>query len=740
MQTQLDTLAELAKAAFTEPADKESLALAARILRETTEASEVLIVYAEEESLLTCRDAAEGIDAEISQKGLAFVQRGVVHFGGPVAFRLNGHRVEDFITAYTDEEREFLAFPLPTTEAASEMCILRGPWEQSQRRSVVHFMESAVPALTLLLERIVNAERGHRQRQQLQTLANAAQVLTQSEDMESALAGLATAIAASSGFDFASIDVYDAATDHFTSRVINEARWSGGSLAAFWRSTLNPDTPDAPYLEAVTSRKPVLLLDLQNDERVPEPIREFFKRSLLTSAGMFPMLFQDEPMGVMAVTSYRPHTFPPEEIVYLQGLAAQAATALKAMRTHSELIASQNRLRQYAQRIERQRTELRQRAEKLRQMASTDALTGVHNYGHLHETIDRQVAHAQHSGTSLALILADVDDFKFYNDTYGHLAGDHALKSIAEALVSGCRPTDLVGRYGGDEFMIILPETDRGGALTVAERIVDQIAELNLQPDPQSDPIPLQLAIGIAIYPDDGSTKDQLIAHADAALYESKSRTSAEKKITLAHEQEEDEVVRYPTSAFGVLDALVRAVDRKDHYTKRHSEREAEYAVLMGEALKLSSQSQRALRIAGLLHDLGKIGIPDRLLRKPGPLTEEERGVMQQHVILTERIIGGVPHLADVLSAASHHHERYDGQGYPRGLKGQDIPLLGRILAIADAYSAMTLDRPYRKAISRAAAIRELRRHSGSQFDPELVEIFVNEVIPRIEAQWAKAA
>ncbi|GAF78748.1 unnamed protein product, partial [marine sediment metagenome] len=152
------------------------------------------------------------------------------------------------------------------------------------------------------------------------------------------------------------------------------------------------------------------------------------------------------------------------------------------------------------------------------------------------------------------------------------------------------------------------------------------------------------------------------------------------------------------------------------------------------------SQSQRALRIAGLLHDLGKIGIPDHLLRKPGPLTDTERSVMRQHVLLTERIVGGVPQLTDVLAAAANHHERYDGSGYPRGLKGEEIPLLGRILAIADAFSAMTMDRPYRKALSWSTAVQELRQNTGTQFDPAMVEAFINEVLPQIDQEKAKAA
>jgi len=698
------------------------------------------MVYAEDQDFLIRQDGGGGPELEFSQNGLWILQRQLTQADGPVGFSLHGHRLEEFAPAET-EQREFLAFSIPFSGSSSEMCILRGPWDKKGWAAALRFVGAALPSLVVLFDRFLNAERAHRQRNQLAALASAGQLLIHSQDAAGALEDIATALAASTGYDFVSIDVYDASAERFVLRIINEARMSSGSLAQFWRDTLNPDHPDPRYVRVVQTRQPLLMPDLQNDERVPEPAREFFQRALLRSSALFPMLFQDEMLGVMAVVSFRPHTFPDEEIRYLQGLAAEVATALKAMRTHRELVESREWLQRYARRIERQQAKLRQQAKTLQEMASTDALTGLRNYGDLHDTTDRLLARAHNTAEPLAIIVADVDDFKLYNDTYGHLAGDSALKSIAEALSRACRPTDIIGRYGGDEFMVILPNTDQGRAVKVAERLLERVAQLQLRPEPGAEAIPLQLAVGVAVYPDDGTTKEELIAHADAAVYESKARPALEEKITLAHEEGTDaELLRYPTSAFGVLHGLVRAVDRKDHYTKRHSEREAEYAVLMGQALKLSSQSQRALRIAGLLHDLGKIGIPDHLLRKPGPLSETERSVMQQHVILTERIVGGVPQLTDVLAAAVNHHEWYDGTGYPRGLKGEEIPLLGRILAIADAFSAMTMDRPYRKAMSWSVAIQELRRSAGTQFDAALVEAFINEVLPQIDQEKAKAA
>jgi HD-GYP domain-containing protein (c-di-GMP phosphodiesterase class II) len=166
-------------------------------------------------------------------------------------------------------------------------------------------------------------------------------------------------------------------------------------------------------------------------------------------------------------------------------------------------------------------------------------------------------------------------------------------------------------------------------------------------------------------------------------------------------------------------------VDKRDRYTRRHSEDVTEYSLMIAEELGLSEDTTRTLRLAGLLHDLGKIGIPDAILRKPGRLTDEEHEVMKQHPVLGWLIVSAIPNLSETLPAIRHHHERYDGRGYPDGLAGEEIPLLGRLMAVADAFSAMTTDRPYRKGMPYADAVSELRRGRGTQWDPEYVDAFL---------------
>ena len=359
--------------------------------------------------------------------------------------------------------------------------------------------------------------------------------------------------------------------------------------------------------------------------------------------------------------------------------------------------------------------------QELRRQAETDALTGLINHRTIQERLDAELEVAAAQGQPLAVMMIDIDDFKLFNDTYGHLIGDQILRLTSQTLREVCRAGDVAARYGGDEFIMLLPQTDRAAATMVARRLLDALTDRGVTVAGH-ETLPLALSIGVATFPEDAVLLHDLLSHADAALYETKR--CGGNGVHVVEETPDEE--QTGTTTFSALQGLVNAVDAKDRYTREHSDAVTQGALLLAKQLDLSAETCSALRIAGLLHDVGKIGIPDRILRKPGRLTANEYQIMQQHVALSELIIKEVPHLVDVLSAVAAHHERYDGRGYPRGLKGEEIPLLGRIMALADACSAMLLSRPYRKGMSWLAVTAELRRGAGTQFDPALIELFIS--------------
>jgi HD-GYP domain-containing protein (c-di-GMP phosphodiesterase class II) len=291
------------------------------------------------------------------------------------------------------------------------------------------------------------------------------------------------------------------------------------------------------------------------------------------------------------------------------------------------------------------------------------------------------------------------------------------------------RQEDVVARYGGDEFVVCLVGSDAAGAIRFADRVR---ADLSLRQHAAGGEtrMPIRLSVGVASYPGDAEQANDLVGIADVRLYESKLQGG--DLVTAGNRAAHD-----PATHEGIMDVLrglVTAVDNKDRYTRKHSEHVTVHSLAIGQALGLADDRLRTIRVAAMLHDVGKIGVPDRLLRKPGPLDESELAVVRQHVELGEMIIRDVPNIAEVLQAVGAHHERIDGKGYPRGLSGDEIPLLGRILAVADAYSAMTTDRPYRRALGPRAGRNELLRVAGTQLDRDLVLVFVRKLDAELSA------
>lgn len=356
-----------------------------------------------------------------------------------------------------------------------------------------------------------------------------------------------------------------------------------------------------------------------------------------------------------------------------------------------------------------------------RRLADKDPVTGLFNhrtaYRRLHTELERHIR----VDKPMSVLMMDLDNFKLFNDTYGHPAGDEVLKRVSGLLRKSCRETDTVARYGGDEFLVILPETALRQAVRCAERIQANLARERFRCE-DSAPLPIGFSYGIASFPDDAREVMELVSIADANLYQSK--TAGGNQITARGSSPTDNGLVY-VKGFDLFRAMVAAIDNKDGYTRKHSEEVTAYSLEIAKAMELGDEMLQTIQVSGLLHDVGKIGVPDHILRKPGRLTDEEFNVMQQHPVFGALIVGAIPGMDHVVLGVRHHHERYDGRGYPDRLAGDQIPLIGRIMAVADAYSAMTTSRPYRKGLTERQSLGEIQKGLGTQFDPEIGALFI---------------
>ncbi len=372
----------------------------------------------------------------------------------------------------------------------------------------------------------------------------------------------------------------------------------------------------------------------------------------------------------------------------------------------------------------------------LRRRSTTDALTGLFNHRHFHERLDAEVTRAEREGGSLSVAIMDVDDFDRVNNIYGHAVGDRRLHSIAERLSDSARGSDIVCRVGGDEFAVVMPDTDPIEAYKVCLRLQDEMCE----PDGVC-PLTTSVSIGIASVPAHARSREELVQKADGALYWAKFHGREQVVIFDADLVQalgpEQRIAMLREEAYlNMVHLLAAAVDARDQYTRRHSANVASLVVALAGDLAFSAQHTAHLETAALLHDIGKIGIPDALLRKESPLSGPERASVAEHPQLATRILSAIPR-REILPWIESHHERWDGSGYPIGLAGEDIPLEARMIALCDAYDAMTTDRPYREASSPASARAELLEHAGTQFDPQLTARFVEMLERRHEAPQA---
>jgi diguanylate cyclase (GGDEF)-like protein len=369
------------------------------------------------------------------------------------------------------------------------------------------------------------------------------------------------------------------------------------------------------------------------------------------------------------------------------------------------------------------RDRIQELVTRLTDAARTDPLTGLLNRRALEELFEIELDRSARTGRPLSVIVGDLDRFKIVNDRLGHQQGDQTLQALASELGRWKRRIDMAARVGGEEFALLLPETDERGAFLVAERL--RRATKRLFAD---GPFNLTISFGVASFPDHGEDAEMVLRAADQALYAAKNMGrdrsviySAEVSRMLSQSNGEGSVDELRLAT--VL-SVAEALDIRDTGSANHSQAVGRYAHMAAEELGLEPDRAERVRLAGLLHDVGKIGVSDAMLVKPGPLDEDEWKEMRTHPEIAARLLAGTE-FEDLRTWILSHHERIDGSGYPHGLEGDQIPLEARILAVADAWEAMTADRVYSGPLSEAAAREELIAGSGTQFDAKVVEAFL---------------
>jgi diguanylate cyclase (GGDEF)-like protein len=377
--------------------------------------------------------------------------------------------------------------------------------------------------------------------------------------------------------------------------------------------------------------------------------------------------------------------------------------------------------------------------EQLVERANADGLTGLYNHRYFQERLTAEFARSSRYDHPLSLLMLDIDRFKAFNDEHGHPLGDVVLCDLAAIMVESLLESDISARYGGEEFVVLLPETAVDEAMLIAERLRQSVEKRQFR-GVGGLIVPVTVSVGVASYPDHAVGKDQLLKCADIALYKAKS--DGRNAVACYSEETMPQPLADPYKLYVLLhandlktiEALAGAVDAKYHLPPCYSVTVATAAAQVAREMDMSEDDRAAVYLAALLRDVGQVAIPDSILSKAGALQGAERKQIEQHPVLGHAIIQKSSHLQSVLPAVLHHHERFDGSGYPYGLAGKDIPLAARVISVVDAYQSMISERPHRKQMTPAEALVELDRNAGTQFDPDVVRVFSRMLAAREEA------
>jgi diguanylate cyclase (GGDEF)-like protein len=524
--------------------------------------------------------------------------------------------------------------------------------------------------------------RMHARAKQDRALVRAARALNASLDLGDVLRTLAREAALALDGDISGVYLGNAETGGVAAAGYNVPdEWHGIILAA----------GEGAGGQALATGRPFTTSDYETESgaAMHEVLRPF------RSAVAVPMTWNDELKGAISIGWTQLRRIDAEDVRTLEAIADLATVACCNAETY----------------------------EEIQQAARTDALTGLLNHGAMQVRLREEIARARRDGTPLTCVILDLDDFKRVNDSRGHAAGDELLRGVAELLQAELRPYDQVARYGGDEFVLLLPGSDEAAACQVADRVRDAMIAQTL---PDSE---LALAgacsLGVAQW-HDPLDAETLLEHADRALMLAKRTGKGRVAVANADVERELALVHAESGSPSAVQALAAAIEERDSYSREHSDEVVHLA--RGVAMILGMPTQKVERIAhaALLHDVGKLAVPHEILHKRGSLTPEEWKVIAEHPVAGERILLRIPELARIAPIVRHEHEHWDGSGYPDRLRAHSIPVGSRIILACDAYEAMITERPYRPAMTRAEALAELRRGCGTIFDPEVIEALLD--------------
>jgi diguanylate cyclase (GGDEF)-like protein len=445
--------------------------------------------------------------------------------------------------------------------------------------------------------------------------------------------------------------------------------------------------------KAVETKQVLFTKDAAQDKGVADSHKPYLEAENIRCFICVPLKSRGRIVGVIKAGTGRPRDFSNADIRLLEILGGQIGVAIE----HARLL------------------------EEMSRLSNIDSLTGLYNRRRFFEILELEISRSRRYGRHFCVVMMDIDGFKKYNDKFGHTSGDRLLETFAQILKSGSRNSDITCRYGGDEFAIMLPSADAERATIIAERIISMLLQVHEVQYIASE-CHLGLSAGIAEFPGTAETADGLVFLADCALYDAKRQGG--KKARLVSDMRVFPAEALNIATIGEVSALAATVDARDSLTYGHSNRVAAVSEIIGKAIGMPERELTELHSAAVLHDIGKIGIPDSILAKPGKPTKHEWEVLKEHAVNGSKIVAHIKDLSGLIPMILHHHEWYNGKGYPDKLRGENIPLGARIISIADAYDTMTTLRPYRKSLVKNEAIEELKRCSGTQFDPKLTELF----------------